>query len=236
MTICSMLVSGVALAVIGFGAAGVTVPTMAYGDPAPGCDGRCSSTSNPDSTDSTVSTDEKGGSDWAPPEVPAYKAPEPKVSNRPVIVRRDIDISDDVTPPVVSPQPDPVDVTIVIPRIPGIPIDFPPIPIDIPVDTPVDIPQVAVEPPAVEPELVPVAVPVTPPPVAPPQVAPPPIAPPVIPEPPTAPALPAPASPQVLLTSSAEPGTQALTLILMFLTAGGWIYGHRIASHWTVGR
>jgi phosphate/sulfate permease len=38
----------------------------------------------------------------------------------------------------------------------------------------------------------------------------------------------------VLFTSSAEPGTQALTLIVLFMACGCWIYGNRIASQMTV--
>lgn len=119
---------------------------------------------------------------------------------------------------------------IVVRRTPGTPGDVPP-PVVIPqpdpvyepdpVYTPVDMPPV--EAPVVAPPPVPVAVPV-----------PPPVELPVLPEPPAAPPLPVPASPQILLTSSAEPGTQALTLILMFLVAGVWVFGHRIASHSTL--
>jgi len=39
---------------------------------------------------------------------------------------------------------------------------------------------------------------------------------------------------RVLLTSSAEPGTQALTLIVLFMACGCWIYGNRIGSQITV--
>lgn len=58
---------------------------------------------------------------------------------------------------------------------------------------------------------------------------------PLLPPPPSAP--PAPVStpmPRVLFTSSAEPGTQALTLIVLFMACGCWIYGNRIASQMTV--
>ena len=58
---------------------------------------------------------------------------------------------------------------------------------------------------------------------------------PLPPPPPSAP--PAPVSTpvsRVLFTSSAEPGTQALTLIVLFMACGCWIYGNRIASQMTV--
>jgi hypothetical protein len=58
---------------------------------------------------------------------------------------------------------------------------------------------------------------------------------PLLPPPPAAP--PAPVSTpvtHVLFTSSAEPGTQALTLIVMFMACGCWIYGNRIGSQITV--
>jgi phosphate/sulfate permease len=38
----------------------------------------------------------------------------------------------------------------------------------------------------------------------------------------------------VLFTSSAEPATQALTLIVLFMACGCWIYSNRIASQMTV--
>ena len=60
---------------------------------------------------------------------------------------------------------------------------------------------------------------------------------PLLPPPPAAP--PAPVSTPVsraLLTSSAEPGTQALTLIVLFMACGCWIYGNRIGSQITVGK
>lgn len=118
----------------------------------------------------------------------------------------------------------------VVVRRPEIP-DVPP-PVVIPV-TPVYEPAPAPEPvnvPVIVEPPVPVAVPVAVP------IAPAPVEQPMIPEPPAAPPLPVPASPQVLLTSSAEPGTQALTVILIFTMVVAWIYSHRIASHWTVGR
>lgn len=98
-----------------------------------------------------------------------------------------------------------------------VPVNIPRVPVDIPL-VPVDVPVIVAPP-------VPVAVPVTPP-----------VELPKVPAPPAAPPLPVPAAPQVLLTSSAQPGTQALTIIMVFLVAGAWIYAHRIASHWTSGR
>jgi hypothetical protein len=53
--------------------------------------------------------------------------------------------------------------------------------------------------------------------------------------PPSAPPVPV-QVPRVLFTSSAEPGTQALTLIVLFMACGCWIYGNRIASQMTVRR
>lgn len=109
------------------------------------------------------------------------------------------------------------------PEIPDVPppVVIPVTPVYEPEPEPVNVP-VIVEP--AVPAAVPVAVPV------------PPVQLPVLPPPPAAPQLPVPESPQVLLTSSAEPGTQALTVILMFTMVGAWIYGHRIASHWSLGR
>jgi phosphate/sulfate permease len=45
--------------------------------------------------------------------------------------------------------------------------------------------------------------------------------------------VPAPVS-RVLFTSSMEPGTQAVTLIVLFMACGCWIYGNRIGSQVTV--
>jgi hypothetical protein len=58
---------------------------------------------------------------------------------------------------------------------------------------------------------------------------------PMLPAPPAAPPLPVstPVS-RVLLTSSAQPGTQALTIIVMFMACGCWLYGNRIASQTTL--
>jgi phosphate/sulfate permease len=39
---------------------------------------------------------------------------------------------------------------------------------------------------------------------------------------------------RVLFTSSMEPGTQAVTLIVLFMACGCWIYGNRIGSQVTV--
>jgi hypothetical protein len=39
---------------------------------------------------------------------------------------------------------------------------------------------------------------------------------------------------RVLFTSSADPGTQALTIIVLFMAAGCWVYGNRIGSQITV--
>ena len=75
-----------------------------------------------------------------------------------------------------------------------------------------------------------------PPAVVPVNVVPPPVvapAPVEIPLPATPSAPPAPVS-RVLFTSSAEPGTQALTLIVLFMACGCWIYGNRISSQITV--
>jgi hypothetical protein len=117
--------------------------------------------------------------------------------------------------PEIPDTPPPVVIPVTPVYVPD-PVTIPRVPVDIPV---------IVDTPAPSPVPIPVAVPLPPPPVAIP-VAPPPAAPPV----------PAVASPQVLLTSSAEPGTQALTVILMFTVVGAWIYGHRIVSHWTLAR
>jgi hypothetical protein len=58
---------------------------------------------------------------------------------------------------------------------------------------------------------------------------------PLLPAPPSAPPVPVPAPvSRVLFTSSAEPGTQALTLIVLFMACGCWIYGNRIGSQMTV--
>jgi hypothetical protein len=58
---------------------------------------------------------------------------------------------------------------------------------------------------------------------------------PMLPAPPAAPPVPVPTSvSRVLFTSSAEPGTQALTLIVLFMACGCWIYGNRIGSQMTV--
>jgi hypothetical protein len=61
-----------------------------------------------------------------------------------------------------------------------------------------------------------------------------------IPPPPAQPApapapLPAPV-PGPRFTSSVDPGTQALTVILLFVVFGGWFYGNRIASQWSSGK
>jgi hypothetical protein len=95
---------------------------------------------------------------------------------------------------------------------PVIEVEQPIIP-SVPVDTqPADVVPVNV---------VPSAVPVAPVPAEIPLLPPPPAAPPV------------PVS-RVLFTSSAEPGTQALTLIVLFMACGCWMYGNRIASQMTV--
>jgi outer membrane biosynthesis protein TonB len=39
--------------------------------------------------------------------------------------------------------------------------------------------------------------------------------------------------PDVQFTSSVDAGTQALTVILLFVVFGGWFYGNRIASQWS---
>jgi hypothetical protein len=58
---------------------------------------------------------------------------------------------------------------------------------------------------------------------------------PPLPAPPSAPPVPVPtAVSRVLFTSSMEPGTQALTLIVLFMACGCWIYGNRIGSQITV--
>lgn len=134
------------------------------------------------------------------------------------------------TVPTFKPPESTVTGQTVVVRRPETP-DVPP-PVVIPVTPtyepePVDIPRVPVDVPVIVEPTVPVAVPVAVP-------TPPPVAVPVVP-PPAAPPVPAVASPQVLLTSSAQPGTQALTVILMFTVVGAWIYGHRIVSHWTAG-
>jgi hypothetical protein len=106
--------------------------------------------------------------------------------------------------------------------IPPPPVDIPPpvIPIRepvtprVPVDTPPDVVPVNV---------VPSPVPVAPVPVVIPE----------LPAPPAAPPVPVSVS-GVLFTSSAEPGTQALTLIVLFMACGCWIYGNRIGSQITV--
>jgi hypothetical protein len=99
---------------------------------------------------------------------------------------------------------------------PVIEVDQPTIP-SIPVDTqPHDVLPVNVAPSAVPAAPVPAEIPLLPPPPA---------------------APPAPVSTpvsHVLFTSSAEPGTQALTLIVLFMACGCWIYGNRIASQMTV--
>jgi hypothetical protein len=88
---------------------------------------------------------------------------------------------------------------------------------NVPVDTP---------PPAVVPvEAIPVPVIDAP---APADVPPLPVLPPAAPPVP----VPTPVS-HVLFTSSAEPGTQALTLIVLFMACGCWIYGNRIGSQMT---
>jgi hypothetical protein len=58
---------------------------------------------------------------------------------------------------------------------------------------------------------------------------------PLLPAPPSAPPVPVstPVS-RVLFTSSMEPGTQAVTLIVLFMACGCWIYGNRIGSQVTV--
>ena len=40
----------------------------------------------------------------------------------------------------------------------------------------------------------------------------------------------------VLLSSSAQGGAQALTVIMVFLLIGGWFYFNRILSPWTFGK
>jgi hypothetical protein len=92
--------------------------------------------------------------------------------------------------------------------VPNIPVYTPP---------PADVPVTVMPPPIAVAPAVPAEIPI----VAPPPAAPP--APVVIPV------------PRVLLTSSTEPmGTQALTVIVLLLVCGCWIYGHRIASQITV--
>jgi hypothetical protein len=87
-------------------------------------------------------------------------------------------------------------------------------------------PAVAAPPPRYTPAA-PVAVTETVPVVPPPPV----VAPVAIPKPPVAPALPAPAQGfQVALTSSVGAGTQALTVVLVFLVTGAWLFGNRISS------
>jgi hypothetical protein len=58
---------------------------------------------------------------------------------------------------------------------------------------------------------------------------------PLLPPPPLAPPVPAvtPAAP-VLFTSSADRVTQAVTLIVLFMACGCWIYGNRITSQMNV--
>lgn len=139
-------------------------------------------------------------------------APDPIVSNRPVIQR---------DPPRVPVNIPPPDLKVPQPISPRIPFEPPP-PDVVPVDTP---------PPDVVPvDVVPSAVPVAPVPVAPI-----PVENPLLPAPPSAPPVPVstPVS-GVLFTSSAEPGTQALTLIVLFMACGCWIYGNRIGSQMTV--
>jgi hypothetical protein len=106
--------------------------------------------------------------------------------------------------------------------IPPPPVDIPP-PV-IPIREPVT-PRVPVNTP---PDVIPVNVVPSPVPVAPV-----PVVIPELPAPPAAPPIPVSVS-RVLFTSSAEPGTQALTLIVLFMACGCWIYGNRIGSQITV--
>ena len=210
-SLSAITAKAVAVGVIGFGAMAVVGPTVAYAEPSD-CGRSCDNNVTPNfgnpfgGQGSSDSTDKGSRHDHT---IPQFEPPDSTVSNRPVIVRRTPNTPEDI-PPVVIPDP-----------------GYDPVPIDVPVDIPVDIPPVPVEAPVVVPEVpvIPVAAPVVPPPAATP----------VIP-PPAAPQVPAPATPQVLLTSSAEPGTQALTVILLFAAVVAWAYGHRIASHWAVGK
>jgi hypothetical protein len=132
------------------------------------------------------------------------------------------------TPTVKLPPPAIINAqTVVQTAPPPPPVNIPPPVID--VQQPI-IPNVPVEP--QPPDIVPVnVVPADVP------VAPVPAEIPLLPPPPASP--PAPVSTpvsRVLLTSSAEPGTQALTLIVLFMACGCWIYGNRIGSQMTVGK
>lgn len=138
------------------------------------------------------------------------------------------------TIPTVKPPPPPVIAAqTVVQKAPPPPPRVPPP--AIPPDNLPRIPRNPVEPPP--PDLVPVNVEPAPVPVAPAPVAPVPVVNPVG-EPPSAPAAPISTTPvsRVLFTSSAEPGTQALTLIVLFMACGCWVYGNRIASQFSVRR
>jgi hypothetical protein len=132
------------------------------------------------------------------------------------------------TPTVKLPPPAIINAqTVVQTAPPPPPVNIPPPVID--VQQPI-IPNIPVEP--QPPDIVPVNVVPSDVPVAPV-----PAEIPLLPPPPAAP--PAPVSTpvsRVLLTSSAEPGTQALTLIVLFMACGCWIYGNRIGSQITVGK
>ena len=131
------------------------------------------------------------------------------------------------TVPTVKMPPPPVFTaqTVVQTAPPPPPAQTPPPPVTY---HPLNIPNhpVDTQPPAVVPvNVVPVFAPVAPVPAEVPTLPPPPAAP------------PAPASTPVslvLFTSSMEPGTQAATLIVLFMACGCWVYGNRIGGQITV--
>ncbi len=183
----------------------------AYGAPGPGCDGGCNIAPGgiegglPNGQPPNVGPSNKG-SRGVQPTLPKVKLPEPP----------EMKISNRPVIQIAPPPP---------------PVRIPPPP-EIEVPQPIS-PRVPVEPPL--PDVVPVNVEPVPVPVAPVAIAPVPVEIPPLLAPPSAP--PAPVSTPVslvLFTSSAEPGTQAVTIIVLFMACGCWVYGNRIGSQITV--
>ena len=186
----------------------VAVALVAGGAPlaygAPGCDGSC------DISPATPGTNANGGSTngGSTNKNGGSHGAQPTIPTvklpPPAIINAQTVVQTAPPPPPPVRIPPPV-IEVYQPIIPSVPVDTPP----------PDVVLVNVAPPAVP--LAPV----------PAEIAP-------IPSPPLAPPAPVPTPmPRVLFTSSAEPGTQALTLIVLFMACGCWVYGNRIASQMT---